>query len=72
MSVGVVSRLIVRSCCHDLSPAMGGLASVKSISSSLCHSTTLRTAVSAFSLWVTPVCNFTLPICVLYPRVFFV
>ena len=30
-------------------------------------STTPRAAASASSLWVTPVCDLTLPMCVLYP-----
>ena len=50
-----------------LSPPMGGSASVNIMSGVLCSSTTLRATVSASSLCVTPVCNLTLPMCVLYP-----
>ena len=32
-----------------------------------CPSTTSRAAVSASSLWATPVCDLTLPMCVMYP-----
>ena len=44
-----------------------GFASVNIVSGALCPSTTLREVVSASSLCVTPVCDLTLPMCVLYP-----
>jgi len=50
-----------------LSPPTGGCASVKILSGSLCPSATLRAAVSASSLCVTPVCDFTLPMCFYIP-----
>ena len=50
-----------------LSPPTGGSASVNIMSGVLCPSTTLRAAVSVSSLCVTPVCDLTLPVCVLYP-----
>jgi hypothetical protein len=39
---------------------------------SMCPSTTLRTAFSASSLCVTPMCDFTLPMCVLYSKLYLV
>ncbi len=48
-------------------PPTGGYASVNIMSGVVCPSTTLRAAVSASSLCVIPVCDLTLPICVLYP-----
>ena len=51
-----------------LSPPTGGSASVNIMSGALCPSTTLRAVVSASSLCLTLVCDFTLPMCVLYPR----
>jgi len=64
-----VSWLIVQSFGQDLSPYTGGSAHMNIMSGSLCPSTTLRAASSASSLCVTPVCDFTLPMCVLYSRV---
>jgi hypothetical protein len=52
---------------HVLSPPTGGSASVNIMSRALCPSTTLRADVSASSLCVALVCDFTLPMCVLYP-----
>jgi len=49
-----------------LSPPTGGSALVNVMSRVLCRSTTLRAAASASSLCVTPVCDFILPMCVLY------
>ena len=46
-------------------------ASVNIMSGVLCPSTTLRAVVSAPSLWVTPVCDSTLPMYVLYPMLSF-
>ena len=45
---------------------MGGSAYVNIMYGGLCSSTTLRAAVSASSMCLTPVCDLTLPICVLY------
>ncbi len=45
-----------------LSPPIGGSASVNIMSGVLCTSTTLRATVSASSLCMTPVCDFTLPL----------
>ena len=50
-----------------LSYLTGGSASLKIMSGFLCPCTTLRADVSASSLCVTPVCDLTLPMCVLYP-----
>ncbi len=50
-----------------LIPPIGGFASVNVVSGVLCPSTTLRAVVYASSLCVTPVCDLTLPMCVLYP-----
>jgi len=50
-----------------LSPPTGVSASVNMLSGVMCPSTTLRAAVSASSLGVTPVCDLTLSMCVLYP-----
>ena len=65
----VVFWLVVQSCGQVLNPPKGGAAPVNVISGSMGHSTTLRTASSASSMCVTPVCDYTLPICVLYSRV---
>ena len=65
--VGVESLLFVRIWGQVLSPPTAGLVSVNIMSGCLCSSTTLRAVVSDLSLCVTPVCDFTLPICVLYP-----
>ena len=50
-----------------LSPPPGGSTLANIMSGVLWPSTTLRTTVSASSLCVTPVFDFNLPICVLYP-----
>ena len=65
--LGVVSCLVVRSWGQVLSPPIGGSASVNIMYGVLSPSTTLRAVVSASSLCVTPVCDLTLPMCVLYP-----
>jgi len=52
---------------QSLSPPTGRSASVNIMSGVLCPYTTLRAVVSASSLCATPVCEFTLPMCVLYP-----
>ena len=67
VNVGVESRSVARSRGKNVSPPMGGSASVNNISGNLFPSTTLRAAVSASSLCVTPVCDFTLPTCFLNP-----
>ncbi len=63
---GVFLR-VFRICGHVRSPPIGGSASVDIMSDVLCPSTTLRAAVSASSLCVIPVCDFTLPMCVVNP-----
>ena len=50
-------------------PIMGGSAPVNVMPGSMCPSPTLRAAVCASSLFFTPVCDFTLPMCILYYRV---
>jgi len=65
--MGVLSFLIPRIWGHVLSPLIGGSASVNIMSGGLCPSTTPRAAVSASSLCVTPVCDLTLPMSVMYP-----
>ena len=67
MNVGAESRLVVRSRGQVLSPPMDGFASMNNKSSSLWPSTTLRAAGVASSLCVTPVCDLSLLMCVLYP-----
>jgi hypothetical protein len=66
-TLGGVSLLVILIWGQVLSPPIGGSASVNVMSGVLCPSTTLRAVVSASSLCVTPVCDLTLPICVLYP-----
>ena len=66
---GVLSLFVSRSFGHVRNPLIGGSASVNMISGVFCPSTTPRAAESASSLWVTPVCDLTLPMCVL--RCFF-
>ena len=63
--LGGVSMLVVRVWDQVLSPPTGGFASLDIILGNLCPSTTLRVVVSASSLCVTPVCDLTLPMCVL-------
>jgi hypothetical protein len=60
-----VSLLVFRVWDQVLSPLTGGSASVNILSGDLCPSTTLCAVVSASSFCVTPVCDFTLPMCVL-------
>ncbi len=67
--VGGDSLRVVRIWGHVLSPPTGGSALVNNISGGLCPSTSLRAVVSASILCVAPVCDLTLPICVLYPMV---
>ncbi len=67
VTFGVVSLLFLFIWGQVLSPPIGGSASVNVISGVLCPSTTSRAAVSALSLCVTPVCDLTLPMCVMYP-----
>ncbi len=64
---GVEFWLVVRFWGQVLSPPTGGFASVNIKSSVLCPSVPLRAALSASSWCGTPVCDFTLPICVRYP-----
>jgi len=70
--LGVVSLLFYLIWGQDLSPLIGGSASVNVMSGVLCPSTTSRAVVSASSVCVTPVCDLTLPMCVLYPMSSFV
>ncbi len=65
--LGDVSFSVPRIWGHVQSPLIGGSASVNMMSRGLCPSTTPRAAMSASSLCVTPVCDLTLPMCVLYP-----
>ena len=67
VTLGVVSLLFLLIWGQVLSPPIGGSALVNVMSGVLCPSTTFRAVVSASSLCVTPVCNLTLPMCVLYP-----
>jgi len=62
-----VSFFVPRSWGQILIPPTSGSASVNIMSGVLCPSTTLRAAVFASSLCLTPVCDLTLPMCVLYP-----
>jgi len=64
--IGGESFLVFRVWGQVLSPPTDGSASVNIMSGVLCLSTTLRAAVIALSLCVTPVCDLTLPMCVLY------
>ena len=66
VTLGVASLLFLFIWGQILSPPIGGSASVNVMSGALCPSTTPRAAVSASSLCVTPVCDLTLPMCVLY------
>ena len=52
-----VSFFVSRIWGHVLSPLIGGSASVNVMSGVFCPSTTLRVAVSASSMCVTPVCD---------------
>jgi hypothetical protein len=52
---------------YVLSPPTDEFVSVNIMSTVLCPSTTPRADVYASLLCVTPVCDFTLPVCVLYP-----
>jgi hypothetical protein len=52
---------------HVRSPPIGGSAYVNIMSGDLCPSTTLRADVSDSSSCVTPVCDLTLPMCVVNP-----
>ena len=65
--LGGMSFLVPRIWGHVLSPLIGGSASVNVMSGVFCPSTTLRADVSASSVCVTPVCDLTLPMCVMYP-----
>ncbi len=65
--VGVLSFLVSRIWDHVRSPLTGGSSSVNIMSGSFCPSTKPRAAMSASSLWVTPVFDLTLPMCVMYP-----
>ncbi len=65
--LGCESLMVFRICGHVLSPPTGGFASVNIMLGVLRTSTTLRAAVSASSLCVTPVCDLTLPMCVVNP-----
>ena len=67
MIVRFLSLIVEKSCRQFRSPPIDGFASLKSMFGALCPSTKLRAAVSASSLCVTPVWDFTLPIYVLCP-----
>ncbi len=67
MYVGWCVFFVPRSWGQVISPPKGGFASLNIMSGVLCPSTTLRAVVSASSLCVTPVCDLTLPMYVLYP-----
>jgi hypothetical protein len=62
--LGVASLLFPCIWGHFLSPLIGGSALVNVMSGVFFPSTTLRAAMSASSLCVTPVCDLTLPLCV--------
>ena len=66
--MGVVSFMVPRILGHVLSPLMGFSASMNVMSGVFGPSTTPRAAASASSLcYATPVCDLTLPMCVIYP-----
>ena len=65
--LGGVSLLVLRVWGQVLSHPTGRSASVNIMSGVLCPSSALRADVSASSWCVTPVCDFTLPMCVVYP-----
>ena len=67
VTLGGLSLLVLLIWGQVLSPPIGGYALVNIMSGVLCPSTTLRAVVSASSLCVTPVCDLTLPMCVLHP-----
>jgi len=62
-----VSLLVLLIWDQVLSLPTGGFASMNIMLGVLCPSTTMRADVSASLLCVTPVCDLTLPMCVLYP-----
>ncbi len=66
VTLGIVSLLFLLIWGQVLSPPIGGSASVNVMSGVLCPSTTSRAAISASSLCAAPVCDLTLPMCVLY------
>ena len=66
VTLGVVSLMFLFIWGQVLSPPIGGSASVDVMSGVLCPSTTYRADVSASLLCLTPVCDLTLPMCVLY------
>jgi hypothetical protein len=65
--VGWESLLVVRNWGQVLRPPTRGYASANIMSGGLCPFTTLRADVFASSLCGSPVCDFILPIYVLYP-----
>ena len=67
VTLGGVSMLAFLIWGQVLSPPIVGSASMNIMSGVLCPSTTMRSALSASSLCVTPVCDLTLPMYVLYP-----
>ena len=67
VTLGGVSLLVLLIWGQVLRSPIAGYALVNIMSGVLCPSTTLRAVVSASSLCVTPLCDLTLPICVLYP-----
>jgi hypothetical protein len=66
--LGGMFLLVFRIRGQVLSPPTGGSSSVKIMYGVLCPSTTLQATVFAPSSCVTLVCNLTLPMCVLYPK----
>jgi len=69
MDMVVLYWLVVRSCGQVLIPPTGGSSPVNVMSSSMYPSITPQAAAFTSSLCVTQVCDFTLPMCVLYSRV---
>jgi hypothetical protein len=67
MMVDGESLLVIRIWGQVRSSSTSGAALVNIMSGIFYPSTTLRAAMFASSMWVTPVCDLTLPICVLYP-----
>ena len=66
--LGVVSFFVPRISGHVLSPLIGGSASTNVMSGVFGPSTTPRAAASASLSCATPVCDLTLPMCMLYPK----
>ena len=67
VTLGGVSLPVLLIWGQVLSPPIGGSAAMNVMSGVLSPSTTLQAVVSASALCVTPVCDLTFPMCVLYP-----